>query len=210
MGLLGVNLLWAIRSSLNPMTSFLKRGRLSPPFFCDPKLDQFPQQFRYKNFYGVSKVPFHPQPDLLLIFLTENVREVWNSILSGIAQGKRFLLLTGERGIGKTTLISLINLYLATNGRHVKVIPPSDSPQKIEHILQPLLSGLGLSPMEKSKSQMLFRLEGALAEGTASVVLQYYLYNNPISCYKWVHVEPSRKIVDNGRGAQNPESLGGR
>src|SRR5512139_232994 len=58
----------------------------------------------YKNFYGFSRDPFDPEPDPRLIFLTENVREVWNSILSSIAQGKRILLLTGARGSGKTTL----------------------------------------------------------------------------------------------------------
>jgi general secretion pathway protein A len=149
------------------MTFFLKKKRLLPPSISDPKLNQFSQQFICKNFYGFSRDPFDPQPDPRLIFLTENVREVWNSILSGIAQGKRFLLLTGERGIGKTTLVSLICLYLATNGWKVKVVPIFDSPQKIEEILQTLLRGLGLSPMEESKSRMLFRLEGALAKGTA-------------------------------------------
>jgi len=157
----------AIRFSLTPMTSFLKREKLSPPSLYDPRRNQFSPHYSYQNFYSFSRDPFDPRPDPRLIFLTENVREVWNSILSGITQGKRFLLLTGERGIGKTTLISLIYLYLATNGRQVKVVPPCNSPQKIEQILQPLLRGLGLSPMEKGKSHMLFRLEEALAKGTA-------------------------------------------
>ena len=149
------------------MTFFLKKKRLLPPSISDPKLNQLSQQFICKNFYGFSRDPFDPQPDPCLIFLTENVREVWNSILSGIAQGKRFLLLTGERGIGKTTLISLIYLYLATNGWKVKVVPIFDCPQKIEEILQTLLRGLGLSPMEESKSRMLFWLDEALAKRTA-------------------------------------------
>ena len=123
--------------------------------------------FGYENFYGFSRDPFDSQPDPRLIFLTKNVREAWNSILSGITQRKRFLLLTGERGIGKTTLISLIYLYLATNGQQVKVVPPADSPRKIEEVLPPLLGCLGLSPMENSKGQMLFQLEEALAKGTA-------------------------------------------
>jgi general secretion pathway protein A len=76
-------------------------------------------------------------------------------------------LLTGERGTGKTTLISLIYLYLATNEWRGKVIPVFDCPQKMEEILQTLLRGLGLSPMEESKSHMLFRLDEALAKGTA-------------------------------------------
>jgi general secretion pathway protein A len=167
MGPLGANTLRAIRFSLNPMTSFLKRGKLSSPSLGDPKLKQFSQQFDCKKFYGFSRDPFDPQPDPRLIFLTENVKEVWSSILSGIAQNKRFLLLTGERGTGKTTLISLIYLYLATNDWRVKVVPVFDCPQKMEEILQTLLRGLGLSPMEESKSCMLSRLDEALAKGTA-------------------------------------------
>src|SRR5512139_314284 len=135
----GVTILRAIRFSLTPMTSFLKREKLSPPSLYDPRRNQFSPHYSYQNFYSFSRDPFDPRPDPRLIFLTENVREVWNSILSGITQGKRFLLLIGERGIGKTTLISLIYLYLATNGWKVKGIPIFDSPQKMEEILQTLL-----------------------------------------------------------------------
>ena len=42
------------------------------------------------------------------------------------------------------------------------------------------------------------------------VMLQRYIYNNPIFCYKWAHVEPNREIVDDGSAAQNSEGLGGR
>jgi hypothetical protein len=75
MGPLGVNTLRAIRFSLNPMTSFLKRGKLSSPSLGDPKLNQFSQQFDCKKFYGFFSDPFDPQPDPRLIFLTENVKE---------------------------------------------------------------------------------------------------------------------------------------
>jgi general secretion pathway protein A len=46
----------------------------------------------------------------------------------------------------------------------VKVILLFDSPQKIEEIVQALLSGLGLSPKEESKSRMFSRLEWDLAQ----------------------------------------------
>jgi len=157
----------AIHFSSTPMAFFLKKKKLLDPFPCDPKPDLSSQRVIYEKFYGFSKDPFDPQPDPRLIFLTENVREVWNSILSGIAQRKGFLLLTGERGIGKTTLISLIYLYLSTNGRKVKVIPLFDSPQKIEEILQTVLRGLGFSPVGESKGSMLCRLDEDLAQRSA-------------------------------------------
>jgi len=104
------------------MDFFFKKKKLLKPYPCDPKVRLFWQQLNYDRFYGFSKDPFDPQPDPRRIFLTDNVREVWNSILSGIDQRKGFLFLTGEKGMGKTTLISLICLYLSTNGRRVKVI----------------------------------------------------------------------------------------
>ena len=146
------------------MVLFFKKKKLLKPSPCDPKGKLFWQQFNYAKFYGFSKDPFDPQPDPRLIFLTENVREVWNSIVSGIDQRKGFILLTGEQGMGKTTLISLISLYLSTNGRKVKVIPLFDSSQKIEEILRTLLRGLGLPPKKERKSPMLCQLNEDLAQ----------------------------------------------
>jgi general secretion pathway protein A len=146
------------------MVFSLEKQKMFKPSPCDPKVKLFWQQLSYDRFYGFSRDPFDPQPDPRLIFLTENVREVWNSIVSGIHHRKGFLLLTGEKGMGKTTLISLICLYLATNGRKMKVIPLFDSSQKIEEILQTLLRGLGLPPKKERKSPMLFRLNEDLAQ----------------------------------------------
>ena len=144
----------------------LKREKLLKPYISIPRLNSFSRQI-IREFYGFSKDPFASEPDPCLLFLTENVREVWNSILSGIIQRKGFLLLTGEKGMGKTTLISLIYLFLATNGRQVKVIPLFDPSQKIEEIGEALLSGLGLPLKEESTSRMFSRLEWDLTQRSA-------------------------------------------
>ena len=162
----GVNFLRVIRFSSNPIAFSRKRKKLLNPYISIPKLNLF-SRLTIREFYGFSKDAFAPEPDPRILFLTENVREVWNSILSGIGQRKGFLLLTGEKGMGKTTLISLIYLYLATNSRQVKVIPLFDLPQKIEDIVQALLSGLGLPPKEESESRMFSRLEWDLTQRSA-------------------------------------------
>lgn len=149
------------------MFSFLKKKKKFNPFPGDQELNLFSQRFIYEKFYGFSKDPFDSQPDPRLLFLTENVREVWNSLLSGIVQRKRFLLLTGERGIGKTSLGSLIYLFLATNGRRVNVIPLFDSHHQIEEILQTFLRNLGFSPDGENKGSMLYRLDVELAQRSA-------------------------------------------
>ncbi len=138
------------------------------PFPAGPKPDIFPRQFVWGKFYGLSKDPFDPQPDPRLMFLTENVREVWNSILSGIVQRKEFLLLTGEKGIGKTTLISCIYLYFATtNSQKVKVVPLFDSVQNVDQILRIVLRNLGFSMAGESKGSMLRWLDAELVQRSA-------------------------------------------
>ena len=158
-----MNFLRAIPFSSTLIGFSLKREKLLKPYISIPQLNLFSRQI-IREFYSFSIDPFASEPDPRLLFLTENVREVWNSILSGIVQRKGFLLLTGEKGMGKTTLISLIYLYLATNGGKVQVIPLFDLPQKIEEIVQALLSGLGLPLEEESESRRFSRLESELIQ----------------------------------------------
>ncbi len=149
------------------MAFLLKKMKWWKSVPSDSKQNLPSGRISYEKFFGFSRDPIAPQPDPRHIFLTDSVREAWNSILIGITERKGFLLLTGEKGMGKTTLISLIHLYLATRARKVKVIPPFDSPRSIEEILQTALRGLGVSPVGKSKGSMLSQLEDDLVRRSA-------------------------------------------
>ncbi len=149
------------------MYFFRKKKKLLHPFLYDPKLNLVLQQNTYESFYGFLKDPFTPHPDPNLFFLTDNCREVWNSVLQGIIERKGFILLTGESGIGKTTLMALIYLYLATNGRKVKVIPLFDPPNTIEGILRAVLRNLGFVAKEENKSAMLSLLDEDILQRSA-------------------------------------------
>jgi type II secretory pathway predicted ATPase ExeA len=115
------------------------------------------QENTFENFYGFKKNPFDSQPDLRFFFATRNSNETWNSLICGIERRKGFILLTGESGVGKTTLIALISLYLSTRGQ--KVIPIFNSPDNMEEILQTLLRYLGLPEKEESRSTTLSRID---------------------------------------------------
>ena len=149
------------------MNLFRRKKKLLNPFLCDPKLYFLSQQDTYENFHGFQKDPFDPQPDPSLFFLTENLREVWNSMLQGITQRKGFILLTGESGIGKTTLIALFFLYLTTNGRKVKVIPLFDPPNTIEEIIRAVLRNLGFPAKEEDKNTLLALLNKEILQRSA-------------------------------------------
>jgi general secretion pathway protein A len=115
------------------------------------------QKYLYGEVYGFPRNPFDGRPDLGFYFATENCREVWNSILYGVRRRKGFILLTGESGVGKTTLLALIFLYLSTRGQDT-LIPIFHTPNRMEEILQTLLRNLGLPAKEESRSSMLSRI----------------------------------------------------
>jgi general secretion pathway protein A len=144
------------------VTPFVERlkARLFPPrvkkFSFSENLINV-QKYLYGEVYGFPRNPFDGQPDLGFYFATENCRDVWNSIIYGIRRREGFILLTGESGVGKTTLLALIFLYLSTRGKE-KVIPIFQSPNRMEEILQTLLRNLGLPAKEESKSSMLSRI----------------------------------------------------
>ena len=115
------------------------------------------QKYLYGDFYGLNRNPFDGQPDPEFYFATENGREAWNSIICGVTRRKGFILLTGESGVGKTTLLALVSLYLSTRGQK-KVIPIFHSPNSMEEILQTVLRNLGFPAKEESESSMLSRI----------------------------------------------------
>lgn len=67
----------------------------------------------YKKFFGLKANPFNPNPDPRFLFLTGATREALAALAYGIRNRKGFLLLTGEVGTGKTTLLNRLLEWLA-------------------------------------------------------------------------------------------------
>jgi general secretion pathway protein A len=59
----------------------------------------------YGGFYGFQSAPFHITPDPTLLFPTETHRAALGAIEYGITAGKGFIVVTGEVGVGKTTVL---------------------------------------------------------------------------------------------------------
>jgi len=58
----------------------------------------------YNKFFGFKEKPFRLAPDPNYLFLSKNHEEVLTHLIFAISQGKDSVRLTGEFGIGKTTL----------------------------------------------------------------------------------------------------------
>ncbi len=59
----------------------------------------------YCKYFGFSEDPFQLTPDPQFLFLDEIYREAMAHLEYGVGSGKGFVLLTGEVGTGKTTLV---------------------------------------------------------------------------------------------------------
>jgi general secretion pathway protein A len=59
----------------------------------------------YQHFYGLKESPFALTPDPKYLFLTESHKYALASMIYGVHERKGFVLVLGEAGTGKTTLI---------------------------------------------------------------------------------------------------------
>ena len=60
----------------------------------------------YKHFFGLKKNPFNVNPDPSYLYLTPQTRRTLDELTYGIESRKGLMLLTGEAGTGKTTLVN--------------------------------------------------------------------------------------------------------
>jgi general secretion pathway protein A len=66
----------------------------------------------YKKFFGLKESPFNVNPDPRYLYLTPSTQEALACLTYGIETRKGFILLTGEVGTGKTTLINKLLEWL--------------------------------------------------------------------------------------------------
>jgi general secretion pathway protein A len=62
----------------------------------------------YKSFYNLDRKPFEIIPDTSFLWLGENHKEALSILRYGILDNKGFLLMTGESGVGKTSLVKAL------------------------------------------------------------------------------------------------------
>ena len=59
----------------------------------------------YQEFFGLNRTPFHITPDPDFLFLSHSHEEALASIVYGVDQRKGFVVVLGDVGLGKTTIL---------------------------------------------------------------------------------------------------------
>ncbi|HZQ70106.1 MAG TPA: AAA family ATPase [Terriglobales bacterium] len=110
----------------------------------------------YKEFFGLRANPFNVNPDPRYLFLTRHTEEALACLTYGIQSRKGFVLLTGEVGTGKTTLINKLLEWLRL--QQVATAFVFNSRMNVPQFLDYMMTDFGIPCDSRSKSQILLRL----------------------------------------------------
>lgn len=115
----------------------------------------------YLRFYGFQEMPFNVTPDPRFLFLTPGHREALAQLRYGVQERKGFIVLTGEVGTGKTTLLQTL-LRKLDPGTAVAYV--FDSTLDFDQLLEYALEDFGIAKSADSRVQRLVALNNFLVE----------------------------------------------
>jgi type II secretory pathway predicted ATPase ExeA len=110
----------------------------------------------YKDFFGLKANPFNVNPDPRFLFLTRHTEEALACLTYVIQSRKGFVLLTGEVGTGKTTLLNKLMEWLRV--QQVATAFIFNSQMNVPQFLEYMMADFGIPCDSKSKSQILLKL----------------------------------------------------
>jgi general secretion pathway protein A len=115
----------------------------------------------YLSFYGLREKPFNPTPDPRFLYFSPAHREAMAQLEYGVRERRGFLLLTGEVGTGKTTLLRALLERLDVNTASAFVF---NSTLPFDEILEYVMEDFGISVSGTSQAQRLFALNHFLTD----------------------------------------------
>jgi general secretion pathway protein A len=110
----------------------------------------------YKAFFGLKEHPFNANPDPRYLFLTREIQEALAGLAYGIKNRKGFILLTGEVGTGKTTLLNRLLDWLNMEGVATAYI--FNSQLDVSQLFDLMMADFGIPCESRDKSRVLMRL----------------------------------------------------
>jgi general secretion pathway protein A len=113
------------------------------------------------DFFGLRERPFTSSPDPRFLHMTIGHREALAQLVFGVQEQKGFMMLTGEVGTGKTTLVQALIRRLDEN---TAVAHVTNSLLTFEGILEYAFEDLGIAKPGESFAQRLFALQNFLIE----------------------------------------------
>lgn len=114
----------------------------------------------YDDHYGLSGRPFQLTPDPAFWFDTATHRKAMAYLGYGLSQGEGFIVITGEPGTGKTTLLG--HLMRTIDPARLNVIRIVTTQIEADDLLRMVASGLDVATDGLTKAQLLSGIERGL------------------------------------------------
>ena len=111
----------------------------------------------YRNFYNLRDRPFDLTPSPRFLYLGESHKEALALLTYGVVERKGFILLTGEVGTGKTTMVNALLSNMDDSVRYISLSNPLLSPEDFIDYLA--FSAFKKKAHFKSKTAFLFEFE---------------------------------------------------
>ena len=110
----------------------------------------------YKTHFGLNENPFNINTDPRYLYLTRRTQEALDTLTYGIEARKGFILLTGEVGTGKTTILNklLDSLHQQRAATAFVFNPRMTASQLFDY----MIADFGIPVTTKARSHVLFRL----------------------------------------------------
>jgi type II secretory pathway predicted ATPase ExeA len=116
----------------------------------------------YKAFFGLTSNPFNLSPDPSFLYKSPFHEEALANLIYGVTSRKGFIMLTGEVGTGKTTLLECLRDYLTSHHTPFGFIFNSRlTPQQF---FEMVAWDFDLECDRSSKTEVLFALNNLLLE----------------------------------------------
>ena len=111
----------------------------------------------YESYYGLSDKPFRLRPDPHFFFGSKGHKRAMAYLEYGLSHGEGFIVITGEVGAGKTTLVR--NLFNQMPSEQIVAAHIVNTHLDADDTLRTVVAAFGLPYENASKTAMLDRLE---------------------------------------------------
>jgi general secretion pathway protein A len=153
----------------------------------------------YNAFFGLNESPFNLSPDPTFLYRSAQHEEVLANLIYGVQSRKGFIVLTGEVGTGKTTMLECLRDFLSI--QRVEYASLFNSRITVEQFFELLAYDFELRCTRTSKTEVLIALNQLLldraSQGRTTVLIIDEAHN-----LEWDVLEEVRLLgnLENRRG----------
>lgn len=116
----------------------------------------------YKAFFGLKHNPFNLTPDPAFLYRSPQHEEALANLVYGVQSRKGFIVLTGEVGTGKTTMLECLRDFLVA--QRIDFAYLFNSRLTVEQFFEMIAYDLGLQCNRLSKTEVLMSLNQVLLQ----------------------------------------------